>query len=120
MAALAFLHEDADSLTLTFRLFRYIDGEVWNINTSAFEAWNNANWANYANATTRTTLSSGRSAQYVGNFPSSIPAGAYFILIDKQTGGSPAITDAPYHTRIDNVYFNGVILVGALPGGFWV
>jgi hypothetical protein len=55
-----------------------------------FEAFAAANWADYA----VTLTEQGATNVYKGNFPSSAPAGVYDIDARRQTGASPATTDA--------------------------
>jgi len=81
--------------TLYAIFFRRSDGKVWNTSgTPAFETWNAANIANYAVALTQLTGSS-----TLGLFQVSAPAGVGFtavsdVIIIKQAGGSPAVTDS--------------------------
>lgn len=66
-------------------------GQIWNTSSGLFEAYNAANWANYAVSTTE----QGSSATFAGNFPSTIVAGIYGIVAISQIGGTPAETDTP-------------------------
>jgi hypothetical protein len=64
-------------------------GLIWNTGTSLFEAYNNANYANYAIA----MVEQGANNVYVGNFPSAIIPGMFNIVAYQQITGSPLQSD---------------------------
>lgn len=68
------------------------NGQVWNNNTLAFEAYNGANWTNYAIPLSEQAGSGYYSAAY----PAAIPATVLTTeLIYQRAGGAPALTDNP-------------------------
>lgn len=78
--------------TLYFQV-RNTTGSIWN--GTAFVAYATADVTSYDVALTEQGTAS---AYYVGNFPSTIAAGLYNIVAKRQTGGSPAETDATIAT----------------------
>lgn len=64
-------------------------GQIWNTNTSAFEAYASANIGVYAVAGAQL----GSSPFYTGTFPVAIIPGIYDIAARQRVGGSPAETD---------------------------
>lgn len=78
-------------LTLDF-LVTSAAGQVWNRSGGgAFEAYNSSHYSTY---TTSMTEQGVASALYLGNFPSTIPAGVYGIVAKRRAGADPAETDA--------------------------
>lgn len=74
---------------LYFRV-RGISGKVANLNSSAFEAWNNANVTWYG-----TAMTDAGGGMYVGNVPAWVKAlnGMFEIQVCLRAGASQAITD---------------------------
>lgn len=70
-------------------IFRTSDGQWWNTDSSAFENFTLANWADYAIALTELDTGVG---VYSANFPSLV-AGSYSGYGYEQAGGSPAVSD---------------------------
>jgi len=72
-------------------LVNRLNGQVWNTNSSAFEAFNASNWADYAVALAEFTGS--------GYYWAARPTGVATYLVSDvffvQAGGSPASGDAP-------------------------
>jgi hypothetical protein len=71
-----------------YAVIRTAVGTVWNTSTSLVEAYNAADWTNYAVPVTE----QGSSGYYTGNFPSPA-AGVYHVEIRDQSGGAPSTTD---------------------------
>jgi len=64
------------------------DGNVWNTQSEALEAWNDANYSKYI---INSTYKGGN--LYIAEFPTAVSRGYYTIQIVIQEGGSPAISD---------------------------
>lgn len=80
-------------LTL-YSVIRTTVGTVWN--GAAFVAFVGANWSTYA----VTMTEQGTSGYYVGNFPI-VALGVYNVETRVQAGGSPALTDLPAGSGIE-------------------
>jgi len=75
-----------------YAIVRDATGRLWNVATSAFEAWTTANYANYAVPMVEQVPS----AYYVGSFPVLVTTpGLYGIDVRQQVGATPATTDTP-------------------------
>ena len=64
---------------------------VWSTSggTGNFQAYNAANWTDYAISATE----QGSTGVFIANMPAAVPAGVYDIDARNQIGGSPAVTD---------------------------
>lgn len=91
----------------TYFIIRNRIGQIWNTSSLAFESYSTGSYANYAISATE---QGSASAYYVGNFPTAIAAGVYYLLSKQQIGGSPAETDPTI--GVGNFDWNGVV---ALP-----
>ena len=67
------------------------DGTIWNANTAAWEAYNGANWVQYAVP----LVEQGASGYYRGTFPAGAAGVLTSDVVYQQAGGSPATIDAP-------------------------
>lgn len=67
------------------------DGTIWNANTAAWEAYNGANWAQYAVP----LVEQGASGYYLGAFPAGAAGVLTSDVVYQQAGGTPATIDAP-------------------------
>ena len=89
--------------TLYVVVRRATDGKVWNVTSSAFETWADGSIGDYG-----TALTNQGGDLWLGNFPSSIAAGNYFISYYVQPDASPAIDDPLIRT--DARSWNGAAL----------
>lgn len=81
-------------------------GQIWNTASSAFQAYNTANIADYDIALTEQGTASGK---YIGDMPA-LSAGLYGIEAFRRAGGSPAETDIP--VAVGAITWNGSVAVG--------
>lgn len=78
----------ATASSTVYAVIETTSGTVWN--GTSFAAYNDSNWSTYAVALTE----QGSSQVYVGSMPSGISsAGRYSVVVFKQAGGSPAVSD---------------------------
>jgi hypothetical protein len=73
----------------TYAVIRNKAGQVYNTGTTSFEAYSAGNWTSYAVACTE----QGSTGYYVGNFPSGITAGVYYLVAKIQPNASPQVND---------------------------
>ena len=67
------------------------NGQVWNTNSQAWEAYNSAHWSNYAISLTEQTGSGYYSAAMPSGIGAVLPTEVTYV----QAGGSPTLGDAP-------------------------
>lgn len=96
----------AGSGSSIYFLTRNSAGQIWNTNTSAWENYSTASYANYKIAMAEQGVASG---YFTGNFPTLIGAGTYDIVAKQQSGGSPAETDA--YVGTGNFEWSGTVQV---------
>lgn len=74
-----------------YAVVHHTDGRVWNQVNQAFEAYNAANWAEYAVP----LVEQGASGYYIGTFPAGAAGVLTSDVVYQQAGGTPATIDAP-------------------------
>jgi hypothetical protein len=88
----AYIEAFTESSLVLYAMLRNAAGQAWNTNSSTWEAWNAANWAEYAITLTEDT----QSGFYKALIPPAISAQRLTLLIYRQVGGSPASSDEKY------------------------
>lgn len=88
-----------------YALIRNSIAKVWD--GSTFSTYVTANYASYPISLTQQGTSE---SYYAGNFPTSISAGVYDIVVKQRIGSSPAETDPP--VAMGEIQWNGATVLG--------
>lgn len=87
-----------------YTLIRDRTGQIWNVLSGAFQAYNSVLYPGFPLSLTEQGTSGG--GFYAGNFPSAITAGVYGVTGKVQGGASPIDGDATI--GVENYQWNGV------------
>ena len=96
-----------------YSVIRDEDGDVWYPAGNAFETWGTGSRSNDDYDIALTDMGGGL---YMGDFPSAIPNGTYYLQTYYQAGSSPASTDTPYGGPTSKTWNGSSLTASASPG----